>query len=809
MHFGTLLFMLFGLLVYLALASVDFHAVMQAAGQLGIGGWAVLLSLSLVNYGLRFGRWHIYLRDLGHSVPLIRHLMIYLTGFALTATPGKVGEGIRALLLRQYGASIERSLSLLMAERLLDLMTISLLALLLFLAPVPEMRWFPVIGAAGVLLVLAACHPVSFTWLERLVRRLPSRKLSGLASRLPNFRHDLATLIRGRLLAGGLAIGLVAWLAEGIGLYLVALALDIPIGPAVAIGIYATAMLAGALSFLPGGLGSADATMTALLVIMGASLPAAAAATIIVRIATLWFAIALGGAAWPCSWHGFNRDNPKTGKDNDMARDDTFPAASGLASPASAPDGTLPLVVDLDGTLIKGDLLIEGMIALLKRAPLYLFLLPIWAIGGRAALKAKVAAHVEIDISALPVHPAFLAHLQSEKKQGRRLYLASGSHETWVRRAADAFGLFDGVFASDGTRNRTGMEKLSVLHQHFGPRGFDYAGNARADYPVWQAARRAIVVNASRKVTRWAQRHASVDHVFPPENHGFPTYLRAIRVHQWLKNLLLFVPLVAGFQSADMQAFGQIALGFLSFCCCASSVYLLNDIVDINDDRLHPRKCKRPFAAGELSIPEGLAAKFLLLAASAGLALFLPWQFGVTLAAYYATTLAYSLKLKQVSGLDVLVLAMLFTTRVIAGGTASGIPLSFWLLSFALFLFLCLAFVKRYAELAIMKDRNAAGSHGRGYLVTDLPMLSSMGIGAGYISAFVLGLYINSREVGLAYEHPQILWALVPIVLYWITRIWLLTHRGEMHDDPVVFAARDGTSLILVGLSFLAMVIAA
>lgn len=477
------------------------------------------------------------------------------------------------------------------------------------------------------------------------------------------------------------------------------------------------------------------------------------------------------------------------------------------ADPVPPVQGKPPLVVDLDGTLIKGDLLVEGVIALVKRSLHYLLLIPIWALRGRTTLKAKVAKRAEIKLSMLAVNRPFLAYLRSEKARGRRLYLASGSHQIWVRRVADELGLFDGVFASDGTRNGTGYEKLSVLRDRFGFKGFDYAGNAAVDYPIWRAARRATVVNASKRVTRWARKHASVEHVFPRSKPGISTYFRAMRIHQWLKNMLLFVPLIAGFQIADLQAFGQIGLGLLAFCLCASSVYLLNDIVDVADDRLHPRKCKRPFASGELGIPQGLGLIPLLLAAGLGLALFLPWQFAAILAAYYAMTLAYSFKLKQFPGLDVQTLALLYTTRIVAGAAAGEIPLSFWLLSFGFFLFLSLAFVKRSAELAVMRDQGKEGS--RGYLVSDLPLLNSMGIGSGYISAFVLGLYVNSRQVGVVYDHPQVLWALVPIVLYWITRVWLLTHRGKMHDDPVVFAARDGVSFVLAVLSCAVMVIAA
>ncbi|HZD25772.1 MAG TPA: UbiA family prenyltransferase [Alphaproteobacteria bacterium] len=468
----------------------------------------------------------------------------------------------------------------------------------------------------------------------------------------------------------------------------------------------------------------------------------------------------------------------------------------------------VPLVVDLDGTLILGDLLLESIIVLLKRSLHYALFLPLWILGGRAALKARLARSMEPDLSTVLVNHPFVEHLKKEKARGRRLFLATGTHESWARKIADSFGLFDGVLASSGDANRTGRAKLSLLRERFGATGFDYAGNAAVDYPIWQAARRATVVNAPPRVARWVARHARVEHVFPRQGAGPRTYLRAFRVHQWLKNLLLFAPLIAALHFTDLAAIGAICIGFVSFSLAASSVYILNDIVDIHDDRRHPRKCKRPFASGELPLPQGLVLIPLLLTAAAALAFFLPWKFGAVLAAYYAMTLAYSFKLKQIESVDVLVLAMLYTTRVFAGGMAAGIPLSFWLLSFAIFIFLSLALAKRYAELAMLRERGEKAASGRGYRVADLPLLHSMGTGSGYVAAFVLGLYLNTGQIEFAYSNPRVLWALVPLVIYWITRIWLKTYRGEMHDDPVVFAARDPTSLVIGALFALTILFA-
>jgi 4-hydroxybenzoate polyprenyltransferase len=276
-----------------------------------------------------------------------------------------------------------------------------------------------------------------------------------------------------------------------------------------------------------------------------------------------------------------------------------------------------------------------------------------------------------------------------------------------------------------------------------------------------------------------------------------------------LKNLLLFAPLVAALRFTDVSALIQLGIGFLSFSFCASSVYLLNDIMDMQDDRQHPRKRFRPFASGDLPVMEGIILIPLLLTVAAGLALLLPPKFGMVLAIYYATTVAYTFKLKEVEVLDVVALAMLYTTRVFAGGAAAGIHISFWLLSFSIFLFLSLALAKRCAELCVLRARGKGKARGRGYRVSDLPVLFAMGIGAGYVATFVFGLYLNSPQVGRNYDNPAFLWAFIPILLYWTTRIWLRTYRSEMHDDPVVYTARDPVSLglALLGSGVIAMAV--
>lgn len=466
------------------------------------------------------------------------------------------------------------------------------------------------------------------------------------------------------------------------------------------------------------------------------------------------------------------------------------------ASPGLSP----PLVVDLDGTLARSNLMIESFIALLRTSPSSAWRIPLWLLRGRAAFKAELARRAAPDLSTIPLNEPFVEYLRSEKRRGRRLILATGTCRVLADRVAERIGLFDEVMASTDSRNLVGNAKLELLQRRFHGTGFDYAGNARADYPIWRAARRAVVVNAAPHVRRWARHNARVDREFPSGSAGLRTYLRALRVHQWAKNLLLFAPLVAALRFTDAAAMVQLGIGFMAFSLCASSVYVLNDMVDAQDDRRHPRKRYRPFASGELSPEQGMVLVPALLLAAVGLALFLPLQFVAVLGVYYATTLAYTFKLKRVEVLDVVALALLYTTRVFAGGAAAGIEISFWLLAFSTFIFLSLAFAKRCAELSVMRESGKDASSGRGYRVTDLPVLFTMGIGAAYVATFVFGLYLNSPQVGANYEHPAFLWAFVPILLYWTTRVWLKTYRSEMHDDPVVFAARDPASVGMAGL---------
>lgn len=474
----------------------------------------------------------------------------------------------------------------------------------------------------------------------------------------------------------------------------------------------------------------------------------------------------------------------------------------------AAEDTLRPLCVDLDGTLILSDLLLESFLLLIKRNPLYLFLVPLWLLRGKAALKAEIASRVRLNPAALPYNRALIEWLESERKRGRQLWLCSASNQQLTESVAAHVGLFDGAVGSDGVTNLAGGRKAARLAEIFGERGFDYCGNERPDLEVWQHAAGAIVVRGSRRLEREAAVRAPVLRTFPSKANSLRAILKALRPHQWAKNALILVPLLAAHRARDTESLVASLLALVAFCLCASSVYLLNDLLDLEADRAHARKSKRPFAAGTASILSGLTLIPLLLAASIAIALLLPLKFQAVLAVYYGLTLAYSFGLKGRVLIDALALAGLYTLRVIAGAAAVAVPLSFWLLLFSVFLFLSLAFVKRFAELEALRRQQRLSAAGRGYHVEDLPILQSLGASAGYLSVLVLALYINSPDIESLYRRPKIIWFLCVLMLYWVSRVWMKAQRGAMHDDPVVFALKDRASLAIGVLAAITVALA-
>ncbi len=463
--------------------------------------------------------------------------------------------------------------------------------------------------------------------------------------------------------------------------------------------------------------------------------------------------------------------------------------------------GKFPLCVDLDGTLIKTDLLWESLLALLKQNPLSLFLLPLWLFKGKAYLKHEIARRVTLDVSTLPYDQDFVEFLSNERRSGRELVLATASHVSLARDVASHLGLFEErVFGSDASINLKGERKVAFLVERYGARRFAYAGNSTADLPVWAEANEAIVVNASAGLVSRARSLTTVSHVFSEPIKWLKQVAKALRVHQWAKNVLVFIPVIASHQLTNRTLMMQAGLAFLSFSFSASSVYIINDCLDLSSDRRHPRKKHRPFASGSLSIPFGLLLAAVCLVGGVLLALALPPLFLVVLAGYMALTTGYSFYLKQFVLLDVIVLAQLYTVRVYGGGAATGVVPSHWLLTFSLFLFLSLALVKRFTELRLTSEAEGTELHGRGYWVTDLEHISSIGTASGLLAVLVLALYISSKEVLLLYTHADVLWLVCPVMLYWISRVWMLAYRNRMDDDPVVFAVKDPKSYVMAAM---------
>jgi len=455
-----------------------------------------------------------------------------------------------------------------------------------------------------------------------------------------------------------------------------------------------------------------------------------------------------------------------------------------------------PLVVDLDGTLIDTDMLHESVLSLFSNHPGKVLNLPIWLIQGRAVLKRRIAQHADIDFDTLPLNQALVAFLRTEKAKGRKLVLATASDSDLATPIAERLGLFERVLASEGRVNLKGYAKAERLIELYGDKGFDYAGNGSPDLAVWKHAHRVIAVDTPPSVLAKAKTLDPDAIVFPSKPRAPKDYLVAVRAHQWVKNLLVFVPMLAAHQF-DVSTLATGLKAFLAFSPCASSVYLVNDMLDLTADRAHPSKSRRPLARGAVPLQHGALMAALLLVAGFVLAWWVNPAFSLVLALYYALTSAYSIRLKQMVLVDVFVLAALYTLRIFGGAAALGIPVSFWLLALSINLFLSLAMVKRYTELRALRDQGGRRVLGRGYRTDDLELLSSLGGASGYLAALVLALYINSNEVAQLYSNPTLLWPICLLLLFWVSRVWLLTHRGEMHDDPVLFTLKDRPSQIL------------
>jgi 4-hydroxybenzoate polyprenyltransferase len=486
-----------------------------------------------------------------------------------------------------------------------------------------------------------------------------------------------------------------------------------------------------------------------------------------------------------------------------------YPALQSPARIAPAPLSSaerIPICVDLDGTLIFTDLLWECIVRFVRNRPWQFYCLFVWAFQGRDILKRRLAERVEVDPGTLPYNEPLLEWLRAESNAGATLVLATASDEILAESIAQSLGIFDRVIGSSPGLNCKGAIKLRILEREF-PQGFDYAGNSRSDQPLWDKCREAVIVNAGRRTLQNAARDRLITRVFPNTKRRIPAIWHALRPHHWVKNLLVIVPVVTSHRLGDLTAVWSAMLAIFCFSCTASAVYVCNDLLDMDSDRRHKLKSRRPFANGDLPIWTGLLLSIGLLAIAGVCARRLPVPLSLLLAAYFVASSFYSLYLKRVALLDVFMLAGFYTMRLLAGHFAASVAFSQWLLSFGMLTFLSLALDKRISELFNLKVASSdSQAHGRGYVAGDLESLSIMSVGSGFGAMLVLSFYIDSAKVRTLYEQPLVLWALFPLLLYWITRLAFLARRGEVHEDPLVFVAKDRVTYVIAFITALILI---
>ncbi|WP_288903825.1 UbiA family prenyltransferase [uncultured Sneathiella sp.] len=459
------------------------------------------------------------------------------------------------------------------------------------------------------------------------------------------------------------------------------------------------------------------------------------------------------------------------------------------------------IVVDLDGTLVRTDLFVESLLRYLKGNPFKIFRLILWLLKGRAYAKEKIAHLIKIDAEYLPYEEALIAYLKQLKTQGKEIILATASHQNYANQVAEHLGIFDKVMATEGSNNLKGTNKLAAIKELIGDEEFAYAGDSAVDAPIWRAAAANIMVNAPAQYVAEAEQNGKLIWQAKSESSTLKAFVKEMRPHQYAKNVLVFVPLVTSHEYSDFMHLLWALLAFVCFSFCASGVYFLNDLLDLQEDRRHRSKRYRPIASGALPLPLGVAGAvgFPILAFVLSLAL-LPVAFVGVLLVYFAITNAYSFLLKRITTVDVMTLAILYTLRVVAGAAATGVELSSWLIAFSVFIFVSLAFMKRYIEVAALAD-NDSKVRGRGYSSDDRETMFGLGITNFTAAVVILALYINSPFVLSSYASPEVLWLLCLVVLFWGNHIWVCARRGEIPDDPVVFAIKDRASQ-LVGISF-------
>ncbi|HXR84341.1 MAG TPA: UbiA family prenyltransferase [Hanamia sp.] len=459
-------------------------------------------------------------------------------------------------------------------------------------------------------------------------------------------------------------------------------------------------------------------------------------------------------------------------------------------------DENIPLVVDLDGTLIKTDLLHEGVIMLLRKNLLYIFPCLLWMLKGKVYFKNRIFNKVHLHYELLPNNEELLNFLQTESSSGRKIILATASLMSNAQEISKVYPIFDEVYGTEKI-NLKGANKLKILIDEFGESNFDYIGNSHSDLKIIASSRYSYLVNPSKSLERKTRKISELKYVWKVGKIHLKDYVKAIRGYQWLKNLLIFVPLFTSHSFYSPDLIFQAIAAFFAFSFTASAGYVINDLLDLNSDRSHPRKRFRPFASGKLSISSGIILALVILTVGLTIASQLNVWFFTILLGYFLVSISYSLFLKRIALYDVFILAFFYSTRIIAGGQATQIPISFWLITFSTFMFLSLAFVKRCSELMKTDGKNGLHERGREYTKEDLNLLQIMGIVSGFLSVVVFSLYINSPEVRILYSRPKILWTVGFLLLFWICRIWMITNRGKMTDDPIVFTIKDAGSYLI------------
>ncbi|BCN27301.1 UbiA family prenyltransferase [Vibrio alfacsensis] len=464
-----------------------------------------------------------------------------------------------------------------------------------------------------------------------------------------------------------------------------------------------------------------------------------------------------------------------------------------------------PMFVDLDGTYTKTDLLFESFFAALKQNPLIIFYCIPWLLKGKSHLKYQLSLRADLDMSRLPLNQQLASYMADEKKRGRKIYLATASNEKYAKAVVNQHAIFDDCIYSNENTNLKGRAKLEKIERI--SKKFIYAGNDSIDFEIFSHAEQSVLVNPTYQAMKKAQ-NFNIDKVFDTEKPNWRIWLKQIRAHQWLKNLLVFVPLIVSGGLWNVTTVICALCAFIAFSFLASATYILNDLLDIESDRAHSKKKYRPLAAGSITIKDGVVMGFILLSIALGISLFIGANFTLVLLSYLLLTVLYSFKVKQYVAMDVVTLALLYTIRILAGAAAIGVVASFWLLAFSIFIFLSLALVKRCSEIQTMETDGKTRAKGRDYTVEDYAVLNSFGASSALLSVLMFCFYINNNVLTNQYQQPDILWLIVPALCYWLMRMWIKTHRGEMHHDPIIFSLRDRGSLITISFCGLVAIMA-